>query len=78
MDIQPIFRCSVGIDVHLALICVCIIVADPGMEPVMHLREFGGFKRGPPHRQPIQGPIPKLGQSSGDQEGHCCHRPSIA
>ncbi len=45
MDIQPIFRCSVGIDVHLALICVCIIVADPGMEPTVYRREFGGFKR---------------------------------
>lgn len=25
MDIQPIFRCTVGIDLHLALISVCII-----------------------------------------------------
>jgi transposase len=45
MDIQPIFRCAVGIDVHLALICVCIIVAEPGLEPVVHRREFGGFQR---------------------------------
>jgi transposase len=35
----------VGIDVHLALICVCIIVAEPGLEPVVHRREFGGFQR---------------------------------
>ena len=45
MDIQPIFRCAVGIDIHLALICVCIIVAEPGLEPVVHRREFGGFQR---------------------------------
>ena len=45
MDIQPIFRCAVGIDVHLALICVCVIVAEPGLEPVVHRREFGGFQR---------------------------------
>ena len=45
MDIQPIFRCAVGIDLHLALICVCIIIAEPGMEPVVHRREFGGFQR---------------------------------
>jgi transposase len=45
MDIQPIFRCAVGIDLHLALICVCIIIAEPGVEPVVHRREFGGFQR---------------------------------
>ena len=45
MDIQPIFRCAVGIDIHLALLCVCIIVAEPGAEPVVHRREFGGFQR---------------------------------
>jgi transposase len=45
MDIQPMFRCAVGIDLHLALICVCIIIAEPGLEPVVHRREFGGFQR---------------------------------
>jgi transposase len=45
MDIQPLFRCAAGIDVHLTLICVCIIVAQPGLEPEVHRREFGGFKR---------------------------------
>ena len=45
MDIQPIFRCAVGIDIYLALICVCIIIAEPGLEPVVHRREFGGFQR---------------------------------
>jgi transposase len=45
MDIQPMFRCAVGIDIHLALLCVCIIIAEPGAEPVVHRREFGGFQR---------------------------------
>ena len=45
MDIQPIFRCAVGIDIHLALLCVCIIIAEPGAEPVVHRRELGGFQR---------------------------------
>ena len=45
MDIQPVFRCAVGIDIHLALLCVCIIIAEPGVEPVVHRREFGGFQR---------------------------------
>jgi transposase len=45
MDIQPMFRCAVGIDIHLALLCVCIIIAEPGLEPVVHRREFGGFQR---------------------------------
>ena len=45
MDIQPIFRCAVGIDSHLALICVCIMVAEPGLEPAVYRREFGGFQR---------------------------------
>jgi transposase len=39
------FRCAVGIDIYLALICVCIIIAEPGLEPVVHRREFGGFQR---------------------------------
>jgi transposase len=45
MDIPPMFRGAVGIDIHLALICVCIIIAEPGVEPVVHRREFGGFQR---------------------------------
>ena len=45
MDIQPMFRCAVGIDIHLALLCVCIIMAAPGAELVVHRREFGGFQR---------------------------------
>ncbi len=45
MDIQPIYRCAVGIDVHLALLCICIIIAEPGAEPVVHRRELGGFQR---------------------------------
>jgi transposase len=45
MDIQPIFRCAVGIDVHLAVIAVCVIIAEPGGEPQVHRRPFGAFRR---------------------------------
>lgn len=45
MDIQPIHRCAVGIDVHLHSIVVCIIVGDIGATPEIHQRQFGGFKR---------------------------------
>ena len=46
MDIQPIYRCAAGIDVHLALLVVCIIIQrEANSEPEIHLREFGGFKR---------------------------------
>ena len=30
MDIQPIFRCAVGMDIHLTTISVCVIIAEPG------------------------------------------------
>jgi transposase len=45
MHIEPIYRCAVGIDVHLSLLVVCVIVAPDGAEPQVHLREFGAFKR---------------------------------
>ena len=45
MDIQPIFRCAVGMDVHLAVIQVCVIFAEPGGEPEVHRRQFGAFQR---------------------------------
>lgn len=46
IDIQPIHRCAVGIDVHLNLLVVCVIIASQnGEEPIVHQREFGGFKR---------------------------------
>jgi transposase len=45
MDIQPIFRCAVGMDVHLAVIHVCVILQEAGCEPAVHRRQFGAFQR---------------------------------
>jgi transposase len=45
MDIQPIYRCAVGIDVHLAVIMVCIIVQGSAGELETHLRKFGSYRR---------------------------------
>jgi transposase len=45
MDIQPIFRCAVGMDVHLAVIHVCVILQEAGCEPEVHRRQFGAFQR---------------------------------
>ena len=45
MDIQPIFRCAVGMDVPLAVIQVGVILAEPGGEPAVHQRQFGAFQR---------------------------------
>jgi transposase len=42
MDIQPIFRCAVGMDVHLAVIHICVILQEPGGEPKV---QFGAFQR---------------------------------
>jgi len=46
MDIQPIYRCSVGIDVHQSVIAVCVIIQEPEKEQEVHHRQFGGFRRG--------------------------------
>lgn len=45
MDIQPLFRCAVGMDVHLTTISVCVIIAEPGCEPEVQRRQFGAFQR---------------------------------
>jgi transposase len=45
MDSQPIFRCAVGMDVHLTTVSVCVIVAEPGAEPAVHRRPVGAFQR---------------------------------
>lgn len=46
MDIQPIYRCAVGLDVHLAVIVVCVLIErEAHGEPEIHQREFGAFKR---------------------------------
>ena len=45
MDIKPMYRCAVGIDVHLAVITVCVIVQSDAEEPEVHRHEFGSFRR---------------------------------
>ena len=45
MDIQPIFRCAVGMDVYLAVIHVGVILQEPGCEPAVYRRQFGAFQR---------------------------------
>ena len=45
MDIQPIFRCAVGMDIPLAIIHLCVILQEPGCEPAVYRRQFGTFQR---------------------------------
>jgi transposase len=45
MDIQPLFACAVGMDVHLMVIHVCVIVQVQDNQPEVHRRQFGTFKR---------------------------------
>lgn len=47
MEIRPIYRCAVGIDVHLKSLAVCVIIQhEENAEPEIHQREFHGCKRG--------------------------------
>lgn len=45
MDIEPIHRCAVGIDVHLKNMEVCVITVDEAGEQHLYQRSFGGFHR---------------------------------
>jgi transposase len=45
MDLAPIYRCAVGLDVHQAQITVCVLSEGADGEVVAEVREFGGFKR---------------------------------
>jgi len=45
MDIQPLFACAVGMDIHLMVIHVCVILQREGFEPEVHRKQFGTFKR---------------------------------
>ena len=45
MDLIPICRSAVGMDVHLNMIEVCAIVGDASGEAQVHRRRFGGFRR---------------------------------
>lgn len=47
MDIQPTYRCAVGLDVHLKVIVACVIVQrDDHSEPEVHHRQFATFQNG--------------------------------
>src|SRR5437016_782729 len=45
MDIQPLFACAVGRDVHRMVIPVGVIVQVQDNEPEVHRRQFGTCKR---------------------------------
>lgn len=45
MQIESMYHCAAGLDVHLNKISVCVIRDTGSGEPEVHLREFGGFKR---------------------------------
>ena len=45
MELTPIHKCAIGLDVHHNLITACVIAERGDGEIVMEVREFGGFKR---------------------------------
>lgn len=45
MDIVPIYKRVIGLDVHQAQITGCAIVEHPDGSVTYERREFGGFKR---------------------------------
>jgi len=45
MDLAPIYRCAVGLDVHQAQITVCPLSEGANGEMLAEMRELGGFKR---------------------------------
>lgn len=45
MEVSPIYRCSIGLDVHQKQVTACVISEDENGERTKEVREFGGFKR---------------------------------
>jgi len=45
MDITPIHRRVIGLDVHQSKITACALIEQPDGSTVVEHREFGGFKR---------------------------------
>lgn len=45
MDLEPMYDCVAGLDVHLIKVVVCILRKLPGGQMETQVREFGGFKR---------------------------------
>lgn len=44
MDIQPIYRCAVGMDIHLRSVQVCVIYEDANGDAQVQERAFGTFR----------------------------------
>ena len=45
MELTPIYRCAVALDVHPHRLMVCVLYEDEDGHIQVELREFGGFKR---------------------------------
>ena len=45
MDLTPIYKRVIGLDVHQSQISACAVVEQPDGSCVLERREFGGFKR---------------------------------
>lgn len=45
MELKPLYHCVASLDVHQAVVIVCIIYEDEAGEIHVQLREFGAFKR---------------------------------
>lgn len=45
MELKPIHKCAIGLDVHQKLITACVIAERDNGEIVTEVKEFGGFKR---------------------------------
>lgn len=45
MELEPIYRCVVALDVHQAKLTVCVLFENEAGETQVELKEFGGFKK---------------------------------
>ena len=45
MELIPIFRRVIGLDIHQAKVSACAIIENDDGSVTVELREFGGFKR---------------------------------
>ena len=45
MELKPIHKCAIGLDVHQNLLTACVVAERDDGEIVMEVKEFGGFKR---------------------------------
>jgi transposase len=45
MDLTPLYKRVIGLDVHQAVICACALVEQADGSTTVEVRQFGGFKR---------------------------------